>query len=113
MKPLRASPITIPGIEFGAYPPVVWAAIGKLIARRRKSRGLSLDELSRQVGLPVQEVRRLEAGVRSRREATRLLDIARALELPEEGFRHLAETPAKPLSGLRQRGSLGGLGDRR
>jgi hypothetical protein len=77
-------------------------ALAKLVELRRRSLGLSPDELSRQASVPQAEILCLEAGVAGPPVKGHLSAIARILRLPEGPLLELAAEKPDPTGRVRQ-----------
>jgi transcriptional regulator with XRE-family HTH domain len=69
------------------------ARVGAKVRLRRVVLGLTLEELGSRVGLSAQQIQKYEAGV-SRIPATRLYEIAQALDVPISWFFDPSGSPA-------------------
>lgn len=69
----------------GGEPAPVDVYVGSMIKRRRIECGLSQDELGQRIGLTFQQIQKYERGA-NRVSASRLFDIAEALEVPPAYF---------------------------
>lgn len=70
--------------------------LGQYVRACRTERGMSQDDLARQIGVTFQQVQKYESG-RNRLSVFRLLLVAEALDMPAEEMMFIVVERARPL----------------